>query len=593
MATIIGTQNPDILDGTADSDIITGLAGNDGLVGYDGADVIDGGDGDDYLYASDLASGYDRGTDRDTLLGGAGADFISAGYGDTVDGGSDGVFRGDTLRMSFVGAPSGVIADFRQASLTIGGATITGFEAVAGVLGSDFDDDITMPMINGGLGADAVLSGRGGNDRLVAGTFTGQVYGGDGNDTIDGREALQLLVADGGAGDDLIYASRFSSITFAGGDGNDAFYFGPYFTGNEFIHGDAGTRDQIGLQGDYAAGVTLGEDIDGVEQVVLLAGNDTRFGDTGGASYSYVITTGETAIIAGQQMVFQANLLRAGENFTLVATGETDGSVFTYGGQGNDLLTGSQGSDAFFFGTGRFGSGDVVNGQGGAFDSFGLQGTYSGANQVILGAGQLIGIEQLVFLSNTDSRFGGAGSGTPYSYTFKTHDSTVAAGARLVVQANTLTSDERLFFIGVDETDGAFSIFSGNGGDTIYGGAGDDIISGRGGRDTLYGGGGNDSYLYTNLSDSTPDLYDMLADFRLGDSIDLSRLDAVPGGADDAFNFIGAAAFSNTPGELRAYNHAGNNWFVEADVNGDAVADFVIRLLVTDNHLITATDFVF
>ena len=251
----------------------------------------------------------------------------------------------------------------------------------------------------------------------------------------------------------------------------------------------------------------------------------------------------------------------------------------------------ARGSDAFFFGTSRFNPGDVINGQGGALDSLGLQGNYTGASAVVVGAGQLIGVEQLVLLSNTDARFGGAGSGTPYSYTITTHDGNVAAGARLIVQANTLAADEVLNFNGSAETNGFFSIFSGNGADTLRGGAGNDTISGRGGADLLLGGGGNDSFLYSNLTDSTVAAKDTLGDFASGDLIDLSRLDAITGGANDAFAFIGSAAFS-AAGQLRAVNTGGNSWLVEADVNGDTVADFALLLTVADNHPITATDFV-
>ena len=107
----------------------------------------------------------------------------------------------------------------------------------------------------------------------------------------------------------------------------------------------------------------------------------------------------------------------------------------------------------------------------------------------------------------------------------------------------------------------------------------------------LLGGGGNDTFLYTNLTDSTPGARDTFGDFSTGDLIDLSRLDAITGGANDAFSFIGSAAFSNTAGQLRAVNTGGSNWLVEADVNGDAVADFALFVTVADNHSITATDF--
>ena len=58
--------------------------------------------------------------------------------------------------------------------------------------------------------------------------------------------------------------------------------------------------------------------------------------------------------------------------------------------------------------------------------------------------------------------------------------------------------------------------------------------------------------------------------------IDLSAIDADSTvAADQAFVFIGAAAFSSTAGELRA-EVMGANTLVSADINGDGSADFSI-----------------
>ena len=74
----------------------------------------------------------------------------------------------------------------------------------------------------------------------------------------------------------------------------------------------------------------------------------------------------------------------------------------------------------------------------------------------------------------------------------------------------------------------------------------------------------------------------------MGDIIDLSAIDAISGGADDAFTFIGTAAFSNTAGELRYVLQPGP-YLVEADVTGDGIAD--LRIQVDPNHALTANDF--
>ena len=117
------------------------------------ADTLDGGDGNDSLYSADYAGNFnipyynnpytppllDTGSEVDTLIGGAGDDRLFAGYGDNVDGGANG-YAGDYLYISFQGAPTGVTADFRQATQVIGGGTITGIENVSWVQGSNYDD---------------------------------------------------------------------------------------------------------------------------------------------------------------------------------------------------------------------------------------------------------------------------------------------------------------------------------------------------------------------------------------------------------------------------------------------------------------------
>jgi hypothetical protein len=53
---------------------------------------------------------------------------------------------------------------------------------------------------------------------------------------------------------------------------------------------------------------------------------------------------------------------------------------------------------------------------------------------------------------------------------------------------------------------------------------------------------------------------DQIVDFLIGsDKIDLEQIDAVQGGGDNAFNFIGTAAFQNA-GDLRAVAAGTTRW---------------------------------
>jgi serralysin len=134
----------------------------------------------------------------------------------------------------------------------------------------------------------------------------------------------------------------------------------------------------------------------------------------------------------------------------------------------------------------------------------------------------------------------------------------------------------------------------GAGNDKLVGGDGVDRLTGGLGADHLYGGsdGWGDFFIYTRLSDSTVAVSgrDIIEDFSEsdGDQIDLRLVRT--SAPDGNFHFIGTAAFSRAPGELRYTTQSGNA-YVYGDADGDAVADFSIQL----NHLTTlqAKDFVF
>jgi Ca2+-binding RTX toxin-like protein len=127
------------------------------------------------------------------------------------------------------------------------------------------------------------------------------------------------------------------------------------------------------------------------------------------------------------------------------------------------------------------------------------------------------------------------------------------------------------------------------GGDTLNGGGGADVLNGGGGVDNLIGGAGADDFLYTALSDSGPGLAgaDIINGFdgplaaAAGDVIDLSAIDAITGGADDAFAFLGVIQNPNPPataaGSLWLRNQAGET-VVQCNVDGDNAAELCIRI---------------
>lgn len=115
------------------------------------------------------------------------------------------------------------------------------------------------------------------------------------------------------------------------------------------------------------------------------------------------------------------------------------------------------------------------------------------------------------------------------------------------------------------------------GNDQMDGLGGNDILHGGRGADYLLGGAGADTFDYNHIAESTANsLRDVIGDFSRsqGDRIDLRDIDAdTTHSGNQAFEFIGTAAFSREAGELRF-----QNGIVSGDTNGDGRADFQIAL---------------
>jgi len=134
------------------------------------------------------------------------------------------------------------------------------------------------------------------------------------------------------------------------------------------------------------------------------------------------------------------------------------------------------------------------------------------------------------------------------------------------------TGDDGLYGI-----DGRDLLLGEAGNDTLSGVNGKDVLVGGAGRDELTGGNGKDKFRYLALEDSGvgADNRDVITDFTTKDRLKVNKIDANPFIADDqAFSYIEDLAFSGTPGQLRF--EAG---ILQADVNGDGIADLEIELL--------------
>lgn len=452
---------------------------------------------------------------------------------------------------------------------TAGNDTITGTSSPDMIYGYPKDgfpeEEFGNDDLRGGSGNDW-LYGGGGNDRLRGDDGGDHLLGGDGADTLEG-----------GAGND----------TYDGGTGNDVILV--YGTGDDLFQGGDGT-DTIRLSGDVAYQRLTLDAAASVERLDVGAFrlSGTAYGDifdfSGLASVSYRNTF--------------IDLGAGNDTFTGHA-----GNDFVRGGLGDDKLTGGAGNDVFSGGAGedRFEGGagaDVFLIDGDNSDTFlGGAGTdtvrQEGAAEryrLILDAAS--GVERL-------DRAGHALTGTSVADVFDFSGLSAVTGRGPVIRLGG-GGDSFTGWRGADAVSGGDSrdtLRGGGGNDSLRGDAGDDNLSGGAGNDTLTGGSGADRltggtgadrFVFATRSETVSGSHhDVVTDFTSGlDRIDLGAIDAVSTRAgNQAFDFIGGAAFDRHAGELRF-----SGGTLQGDVNGDGRADFSIRLAGV-SHL-TDADFV-
>lgn len=680
-----GLGSSQYLAGGAGNDTLNGSGAADTLYLSGGADVLNGNGGDDLLVITnnsfpgivDFGSGsqLNGGGGTDTLLI-AGAVNLHAALSGIEQILLEPIFGTDPG----LGAVALLAVDSQSLNALAPSLTLmgTGSIIVSVAPGTTFNASgyVHAPgsavslAANGGSGNETII-GTGGNDVLLAGT------------------GYDVLV--GGGGDDQLHFADFTNADYAGGG-----------TG----------YDTLLLQGNVGGPLIVGAgQLFGIERIELLAGDDTRFGDTAGNAYSYNLRLVDANVANGTTLTVDFSALRANEHVIFGARDETGGGMFTIlGGFGDDTIAGGSSDDTFVFGAGRWGSDDSVDGSGGnnrlsieleagtnalafagnqitairwldllsggapgahtvslpTFVAFvdassfvdgerlifsGSAGRVTGgrgddsitgtaaADYLIGGAGNDVliagtdfdtlrggdgddimylgadltsgdyvrgdagydrvvlqgnytlpavlgglGAEEIVLLSASDASYGNAASAT-YDYSF-------AGALAPVINGRSLLAGEDLTLNGSGAT-AALDVSGGAGNDTIAGGSGADTIRAGGGADSLTGNGGNDLFRFEAVSDSVLLARDWINDLWAGDVIDLSAIDADSAAADNqAFGYIGGAAFSGHAGELRVSHATGSTWLVQGDVDGNGVAEFELLFTVADLDLITSSDFV-
>jgi hypothetical protein len=498
--------------GTHGDDNITGTSGDDNFILVQGGnDTVDAGDGDDiFRMGATLNAG-------DKLDGGAGKDFI--------------VLNGDY-----------------SAGVVFNDDTITNIE----VMGLDPGHSYNLTLADGNVATGQRLLVKAGT--LGVGntlTFDGSAET-DGKYTIIAGAGSDTLT--GGAKADVFDLSKGGSDTAHGGGGTDTFLLGAAFTSADTIDGGAG-NDTVVLagMGDDSINFTA-TTMTGVETLVL------------GAGPFYTLTTNDATVATGATLTVNATALGAGVPLLFNGSHETDGNfVFAFGGgySAFDTITGGAGNDTlelhgnysggYTFSAAQIASIETLklddgfsynlttnNANVGSGDTLTVDATaLSGAHTLTFnGAAETDGAFTFEFAGNftaSDHLTGGAGDDTlelhgnynagiqfdpatitnvetlklddGFGYNIVTDDGNVASGGTLTIDASALTGSNVLIFNGEQETDGAFHIRGGAGGDTLMGGN-------RG--DTLTGGAGADTFNYFAAAQSTSTNYDTITDFAAG-----------------------------------------------------------------------------
>jgi serralysin len=147
----------------------------------------------------------------------------------------------------------------------------------------------------------------------------------------------------------------------------------------------------------------------------------------------------------------------------------------------------------------------------------------------------------------------------------------------------------------INAGDGNDQIRGGIFADTINGGAGNDKIIGFTGADVITGGTGSDQFRYLFAGDSGLGAgADRITDYTIGqDRFNFSQFDtdAVTPGI-QGFAFVGNAAFSGGGAASIRYTNSGADLLVQADINGDGIADMEIILDGRSGGTLTAADFI-
>jgi Ca2+-binding RTX toxin-like protein len=639
MAYILGTTANESLTGTNSDDEIYGLDGYDFLYGYGGDDTLVGGLGGDTL---------DGGTGADLMDGGEGNDTyyvddvddviveVWAGYQDTDivyvlidyydvgDAAVEQIYYSGNGSATLIGSDSNNLINSSS-----GNDWLRGEGGNDWLLGGGGDD-----LLEGGTGNDE-LDGWQGADTMIGGTGDDiyhvdsasdvvTEYANEGIDTVKVRKSSYTLLANFENADLRYYSG---SISVTGNSANNVFIMG---TGSQSVFGGIGV-DTVSYAHTAAVEVDLwymilgGEAADdymssienlvgspyddvlktlGTQSIIDGGPGADWMEGRGGSDIYYVDNAGDVVVetagggnydevrirnLASYTLPAHVERLTNTTNFMFTGTGnsqanEINGGTtvdYLHGADGNDILNGNDGDDELY----GEGDHDILNGGAGSDLMYGGYGNdtyyvdYEGDTVVELAGGDTDHVYTSLtnyMLSDWVENLTFNGVGDPALNFTGSNVGNIILGRG---------NDDLLDGLaGADELQGK----AGN--DVLHGGAGDDLLIGGPGSDVLCGGSGGDLFRFFDGDSGTGAGADGITDFvNVVDKVDLRDIDSNSGvGGDQAFSWIGTAAFSGTAGELRYYFDGTDTW-LQGDCTGDGVSDF--EIVFTGSLTLSATDF--
>jgi hypothetical protein len=564
------------------NDTITGGSGNDQIAGGIGSDLITTGNGSndvlgdegEYIYSTPgkvaamltesptfgSADTIALGTGSNIAFGGAGADRITAGLGNQIILGDNGlaVFNGTTGLVLLVETTDPTTGD--NDVINIGGNGL--------IMGGVGNDTITTTGTGNSviLGDDGVFTFNaagqlmsatttdptvGGTDTIALGTGNNIAFGGTGADTITATTGNQIVVGDDGSvtysapgvlqsvqAQDVAIVVDGAPVTYGGNDrialgaGNDSVMGGlgadviTATDGNDLVLGDDGILTWV--NGVITSAATQNPAFGGNDTIILGNGLNVIIGGLG----NNIITGGSSTVATGGNTVIGANgdvaFLPSG------VVGYVENSDPAY--FGNETITTGLGNDRILGGLGT----NVIRDAGGSNVIFGADGAltfvddtiegdatllaFSGQTKAGTGGWTIYSAGLLVSAISTDLTSGGndtilAGGGQNLIVGgFGSSKITAGDGQNIIIGGNGQANAAGAGFLDQVETlapaatTASNTITAGNGSNIIIGGLGADKITAGNGPDIVFGDAGEVTFSTFTRTKVTGQPFDTVAD---------------------------------------------------------------------------------